>query len=243
MSQFYTSRPRPADAPHGAGYWTKADPDGVVRDLSTPEERRQKVEDAAEELDEVDVYMGHVVDVGCGVGSLLGILRRDRANSGEPMPIGVEPDEWAATEAMRYTQCHVVGSTGALPTAGFDAALCYHVIEHVEEPEPFARALHRVLCPGGKLVISTPDFGSPVAKRWGPRFRLLQDPTHISLFDTPGLLGLLEHVGFRVDRVWYPFPERFQTAEVARRMWQDDPETTISPPAPGNVVSVVAIKP
>ena len=240
--QFYRSRPKPADVPTGRDYWIKADPDGVVRDLSTPEERAQKNEDAADELEELR-YRDPVVDIGCGVGTLLWTLRKHRTGGDRSVvqPIGVEPDEWAATEAMRYTRCLVVNSIEALPAASFDGALCYHVIEHVAEPEPFVGEIHRILNRGGKLVISTPNFDSPVAERWGDNFRLLKDPTHISLFGTAGLIRLLEHVGFRVDRVWYPFPERLQTKDSALRLL-DDPETTISPPAPGNIVSMAAVK-
>ena len=238
--QFYRSRPKPADVPTGRDYWIKADPDGVVRDMTTEEEAEQKRDDAQVEVAEIpspeDAWGAadmRWVDVGCGVGHLLG---------GRLSWVGVEPDPWSATMAKRRTGCRVVAGTADIQDAWASGVLCYHVIEHVEEPVPFAQELHRILRPERRLVISTPDFGSPVALRWGPRFRLALDPTHISLFDTAGLRGLLEYVGFRIERVWYPFPSRFHTPENTRRLLEDDPETTISPPAPGNIVSMVAIK-
>lgn len=47
--------------------------------------------------------------------------------------------------------------TSLLPGRQFDAIVCGELIEHLEEPYRFLRALRPALAPGGTLVISTPN--------------------------------------------------------------------------------------
>lgn len=48
------------------------------------------------------------------------------------------------------------------PDHTFDCVVCCEVVEHVQrDPSPIAE-LVRVLRPGGRLVLSTPDYGTPV---------------------------------------------------------------------------------
>ncbi len=231
-SQFYRSRPKPPDAPSGEAYWVKKDPDGNVRNMLSLLERLTKAMDANDELKWVDGR--RTLDVGCGVGTLLRYL--------SPKSEGLEPDGWAAHQAAQHSGRFVnVGTLDDMREAKCEAILCYHVIEHIEDPMRALAQMHALLAPGGRIVISTPDFDSPVARRWGENYRLLQDLTHISLFSTASLVSAMESVGFKIERVEHPWPERFRTPEHVLRLL-DDPETTISPPAPGNVVSVYAVK-
>jgi ubiquinone/menaquinone biosynthesis C-methylase UbiE len=89
-----------------------------------------------------------VLDAGCGEGVLV--------------------DEFAGHLAItgvdaNYASAHVTtGSLLALPFAdgGFPRALCLDVLEHLSyEDQPRALAeLHRVLAPGGELLVSVPNL-------------------------------------------------------------------------------------
>jgi len=89
-----------------------------------------------------------VLDAGCGEGVLV--------------------DEYAGRLAIagvdaNYTSASVTaGSLMALPfdAASFDRALCLDVLEHLTfEDQPRALAeLHRVLAPGGELLVSVPNL-------------------------------------------------------------------------------------
>jgi SAM-dependent methyltransferase len=56
----------------------------------------------------------------------------------------------------------------------YDTAICFQVIEHVEDDVAFVKELHRILKPGGKLYLTTPDRESrlkPGQKPWNPEHK------------------------------------------------------------------------
>lgn len=44
----------------------------------------------------------------------------------------------------------------------FDMVTCFEVIEHVKDPHLLLELIDQVLAPGGRVLISTPDFESPL---------------------------------------------------------------------------------
>jgi 2-polyprenyl-3-methyl-5-hydroxy-6-metoxy-1,4-benzoquinol methylase len=234
MPSYYTRRDHVA-LPDGA-YWGKvADPDGKVRDLLSPEETARSIEDVAPEL----AYLrecASVLDVGCGTGAALYALDR----YGVALA-GVEPDPVARLEAMRRVpRACVVERLPDLPPSGrFEGLLCYHVIEHMTDPVDEMRKALSVLTVGARVVVSTPDFGSPSAREYGARYRMLHDQTHISLFTTEGLIRMLRDLRVGIENIKWPFcGTRF---EAEARNWVDTGDN-FSPPAFGNVVSVYGRK-
>jgi hypothetical protein len=90
--------------------------------------------------------------------------------------------------------------------------------------------------------MSTPDFASPCAKRFGDHYRMLHDPTHVSLFTLESMHRFLRDHGFRIDDVRFPFPERLATAETMERWRRGPVDGEWSPPWPGNWVTFYASK-
>ncbi len=257
--KYYQSRSLPTNATYGSQYWTAAtDPDGKVRDLTR--EREQKIEDMREELEFIrGLQPMSVLDIGSGLGtSTRWLWENTRA-----VVVGVEPDQAARDLARTYTVDlhekrrvddrdgsgttvdidHPLFVADMSESCGFyDAALCYHVIEHMADPEAEMRKVHRALKPGGWLVIGTPDFGSAIAQEYGDRFRLLHDKTHISLFSSWSLCLMLHDIGFEVVDIKYPF---FGTRHhhVTNLTKLADTSSGVSPPAPGNVCTAYCRKP
>ncbi|MCW3476445.1 methyltransferase domain-containing protein [Rhodovastum sp. RN2-1] len=102
---------------------------------------------------------GRVLDAGCGTGGLLAALHR-RAPGLELFGL-----EWSALAAVRAAQKSGApvarGSVNALPFAGgcFDAAVTADVLCHAAvDPQAALAELHRVLRPGGRLVVNMPAF-------------------------------------------------------------------------------------
>lgn len=101
-----------------------------------------------------------VLDLGCGDGALAGVIH-DRLG----LPVaGVDTSnlaiEFAQQEFSRRRfagEFHAIdGYSTGFGDASFTAAVCSDVIEHVREPTTMLTELHRVLRPGGHLVLTTP---------------------------------------------------------------------------------------
>jgi ubiquinone/menaquinone biosynthesis C-methylase UbiE len=71
------------------------------------------------------------------------------------------------------------------PDETFDGIVSLEVIEHMADVPQYLAELHRVLKPGGRLVVSTPHRRPD---------RALQDPYHVREFDGPELNAALAEV-------------------------------------------------
>jgi SAM-dependent methyltransferase len=138
---------------------------------------------------------GRVLDVGCGRGFLLSAFRK-RGWSAE----GTELSEESARHAREVLGLPVhVGPLRelALPAAGFDAVVMWHVLEHVGDPGAVVAEVHRLLRPGGVFLVSVPDFGSPEARSCREGWFHLDVPRHVVHFTREALRGQLAEAGFR----------------------------------------------
>ena len=72
--------------------------------------------------------------------------------------------------------------TADFDTDGFDAVTMSHVIEHVPDPVAFLDKCRRVLRPGGRLVLSTPNVRSLGHKRFRQSWRGLEPPARYSKY-------------------------------------------------------------
>jgi len=98
-----------------------------------------------------------IVDVGCGTGAIL----KQLGNPGKNVGIDLAPE---AVSFCRQRGLNNVqqGDIHALPfpDASFDAIICSSVLYHqwVRDVEGAVREMHRVLRPGGTLLIVVPAF-------------------------------------------------------------------------------------
>jgi 2-polyprenyl-3-methyl-5-hydroxy-6-metoxy-1,4-benzoquinol methylase len=96
--------------------------------------------------------------------------------------------------------------TGEVSDAGyadgyFDVVTMWHVIEHVHDPKGTLAELHRIMKPGGLLVISTPNLWSWDARGFGRYWVGLDAPRHLYVFSPATLEHLLQQVGFQMERI------------------------------------------
>jgi dolichol-phosphate mannosyltransferase len=97
---------------------------------------------------------GPVLDVGCGSSRIIEGL--------PPGSVAVDVLHRKLRYARRFKKPLVRGSGFALPfpDASFPCVLCSQVIEHVPKGSPILDELCRVLAPGGRLVLGTPDYAN-----------------------------------------------------------------------------------
>lgn len=233
---YFVHRERPANL--CGDYWNrKPDPDGNVRDIES--ERAARMEDVRYIADWLNALTpGRILDVGCGLGELLEQI------DGRHEAFGIDGSGRSVEICRARTRASILQNDlagAAFPEGHFDAVVTHHVIEHVDEPVGLIREVRRILKPGGRFVVGTPDFSCAAARRFGDRFRLLHDATHVSLFTEDSLLRLLRDEGFTVEATEKPFfGTRFATAEAFVKMATG--EGDVSPPFYGSFLTVFARK-
>lgn len=143
-----------------------------------------------------------ILDVGCGDGFHLGLLR-DFGRPGWHLE-GVDPDPRATTRARDNGLDVHDGTVESvdLEESTFDLVLLIQTIEHVADPGAVLRRIGEVLRPGGRLLVVTDNTGSPdfsVFKRrhWGG----YHFPRHWHLFNEHALRLLAEECGLEVEKV------------------------------------------
>ena len=140
------------------------------------------------------------LDIGCGPGTFIGTLD-DEARS-----IGVDLAEPQIQYARReyQTDMHEFSCVAAgkleFDDDNFGVVTMVELIEHLALDvieQVFAEA-RRVLIPGGKLIVTTPNYGSlwPLLEKIvNARAEVTYEDQHITFFKRRRLLGLLEGIG------------------------------------------------
>jgi SAM-dependent methyltransferase len=139
---------------------------------------------------------GKALDVGCGDGRF---LVKMRALGWEVA--GIDPDAEAVRTARERHGLLVergVIEDADLPEAAFDAVTLSHVIEHLPDPIGTLRACARILKPGGRIVVATPNTESLVRRMSGADWRGWEPPRHLHIFSTRTLRRCAERAGLRV---------------------------------------------
>lgn len=140
-----------------------------------------------------------IMDLGCGSGSLLRLLR----SSGDPSWHLIGWDfPGPHLERLRADGFEVIASpitSEAAPALCVDVIILNQVLEHFREPDRTIRLCSQLLRPGGRLVIETPDVGGLDARIFRSRYwGGYHVPRHFVMFSGPGLRELLQANGFRV---------------------------------------------
>jgi 2-polyprenyl-3-methyl-5-hydroxy-6-metoxy-1,4-benzoquinol methylase len=130
---------------------------------------------------------GRLLDIGCGSGATLRIMQ-DLGWDAEGIDFDLVTVENARSKRLNV---HV----GTLKEQqyddeSFDAVVMCHVIEHVHDPLELVRECRRVLKPGGRLVILTPNVDSWGHRQFQSAWLFLDPPRHLHLFNQATLRGL-----------------------------------------------------
>jgi SAM-dependent methyltransferase len=140
------------------------------------------------------IKVNNILDFGCGLGITVQLLRDNLGLDA----VGV--DLSADLRACDYLhRCPVEALTELYPPGHFDAIYSIEVFEHLEDPQSVLSHLHRLLKPGGKILIntSTREF---IAK-YDPEQSYI-DPTrrgHISIYSLESLKRLGSAIGYEAD--------------------------------------------
>lgn len=131
-----------------------------------------------------------VLDLGAGDGRLAAAL----AQNGHRVT-AVEPFR-EVPQASDLTVLRERVDGVDLPADSFDAAVLWHVLEHLPEPLAVLERVRRWLVPGGRLLVGVPNLASVQASLGGERWFHLDPERHLVHFTPQGLLALLGGAGF-----------------------------------------------
>lgn len=143
-----------------------------------------------------------ILDVGCGGAFHLGLLKRYGKESWHLE--GIDIDKRAVAKAL---QAGILIHEGTLDTvrlgeSSYDLVLMIQTIEHVGDPDRTLAQVHKILKPGGRLIVVTDNTASldfRLFKRsyWGG----YHFPRHWNLFDRRSLARLADNCGYRIERI------------------------------------------
>ena len=140
-----------------------------------------------------------VLDLGCGAGRFLAVLREAGAE-----PVGVEVAQAAAERARENVpgaDVRLLEPDGSLPLGHgeVDLVWCSEVLEHIADVGHALLEVRRVLRRGGRLLLTVPFHGRLQAAAIAlARFDAHFDPLgqHVRFFTARSLARTLEAAGF-----------------------------------------------
>jgi 2-polyprenyl-3-methyl-5-hydroxy-6-metoxy-1,4-benzoquinol methylase len=138
-----------------------------------------------------------VLDVGCGVGEFMLMLRE--------MGFAVEGIDGSREQMDIVYSMGFEGEVADLedglpyPNESFGLVSGLELIEHIARAEDLLKEIHRVLCPGGYLLLTTPNF-SFLNNRLHYLFGAppCNEGVHLRFFTKRGLESLLNQAAFRI---------------------------------------------
>lgn len=137
---------------------------------------------------------GRALEIGCGVGDFLRVLETLGTTC-----FGTEMSANAAERARKLVKGEVAVApfdATVFPGQKFDAIFLWEVIEHVSDLRQMFAEIFRRLAPGGRLVLSTPNYQSRLMWEDVPRDPRATPPVHVTFWTRRALELFLRELGF-----------------------------------------------
>lgn len=140
---------------------------------------------------------GRVLDIGCGNGNYLRILREFGWDT-----FGIEPSETAAESGKKQFGLNIVTGTvldHKFPDNYFHVISMNHVLEHLHNPVQVLTEIKRIVRTDGTIAIRTPNMDSFGYKIFGKNWLHIDTPRHLMLYSKDSFSWLCKKVGLDIQ--------------------------------------------
>jgi SAM-dependent methyltransferase len=139
-----------------------------------------------------------ILDVGCGAGRLLRLMRA----AGARHTLGIDPYLPCDVDEDGLRLCRAaLDQVDVTIDGSWDLIMFNHSFEHLADPAAILSRVERLLAPGGVCVVRIPIAGSYAWRHYREDWVQLDAPRHLFLH-TPDSVGrLAQGAGLRVDEV------------------------------------------
>lgn len=148
----------------------------------------------------ITVKQGRYLDVGCGRGDFL-LFPKMEGMDCYGVELGDFDNEFAANNKLEIFHGNLKDAD--YPDNFFDVISLNHVYEHVDKPMETITELHRILKPGGKIVLATPQSKSLAHWLFGKNWVQLDTPRHLFIYNTKTLISYANKAGLKLNKVRY----------------------------------------
>lgn len=159
-----------------------------------------------------------LLDIGCGNGFFLDETKKMGVNS----VYGVEPSKPAYDNALESVKKNIkvsVFKKGIFKEGFFDIICCFHVLDHITNPNQFLKLCSKLLKKNGLIVFIVHNTDGLSVKLFGEKSAIF-DIEHIYLFNPKSLKKIFEKNGFKTIEVFdvlnkYPLTYWFRMVPVS----------------------------
>ena len=155
---------------------------------------------------------GKILDIGAGSGLFL----REAANLGYSVT-GIEPSLFL-TNAGKKSGLNIIQGTFPenCPCEKYDAIFLTDVIEHIADPLSMLEKIPNFLASGGRVIVTTPDVSSVMARVMGKRwwhYRI----AHVGYYNKHNLEMIMDRAGMHLVK-WKYAKWYFSSRYIAERL-------------------------
>lgn len=158
-----------------------------------------------------------ILDVGCGQGVMLQLLEQAGYSSVTGIDTSLEQIELARQAGSANALCVDLFEYAASVPGQFDVITAIDLVEHFDRAQVLSlfTVLFRMLAPGGRLIMRTPNGSSPYSGRY-----LYSDITHGTIYTDRSLQQIASLVGFKSVQVTPAMLTGRRFGTVRRTLWR-----------------------
>jgi 2-polyprenyl-3-methyl-5-hydroxy-6-metoxy-1,4-benzoquinol methylase len=160
------------------------------------------------------------LDIGAGQGRLSVLLAKSGFMHGFALEVDVDKTKWQKilqkNENLELLEGFLQENIHKIPQDNpVDFVMLAEVFEHIppKDVEPFIDALSQILCVGGKIFLTTPNFVVQGPAEKSKCWHQIQPYGHQKHYSLKELINIFEQKNFKVE--WY----NFESGKLKRRIY------------------------